>query len=677
MFLRNPRDHWRFAVFTGAALLVYAPAFFAAFGFHSDYSLLFHAHDGHRWFYQWDILVQSGRFLGAVAASVQTWCVQRIADFTYFRLASFLVLLVLLWQAARYLQERHGMDWFWSSSLAFAVFLLPYSQVNVLWCMSFFPGTVTIALAALSYFLFEKARGDNAVLSARRPRVRSVALLALSSVFFITALFIYPPTALIVFAFSFLNFVALPGRNGTKAWKVLIADFMVFGFCMAVYFLLNWLLVTLPMMRAGKGFLTAQACLYKVSLTDNLVAKGPLLWDILTLSLAGTWHQLLGPWGAVPPAATILVCALILLAKSRPGQISSGALFRTVLGGGLIFLSANAPTLLAQGCFSIVGYRVLFAGSVLALIVQVLLLQGADRALRQRGARSGVMRAWAVVLLLAWTLTAQRNVVDVVRNLTRELGIIRAKVATSDFSRIEQFNVVMIPPDQGLTLIGRDLPFEFSYMMTSRDHFQPALMEFLREIPKPLTVEFIFVNAMPGEIIYFDDKSEVIDFNEHRPGNPSAPYLRERAWVSLPEPLPWKVRLVSINLKRSALFKFAQFTDQGIFGFWDITDKKSPSWLRVDFLGGPKDVSGIRVVGYQYYGVPMITLPNGRLQGSDDGDFWKELPLAADQAPDAEPGARLYYVTGVPHFYRKYRVLFEMDGAAQGMRVESVQMIFR
>ncbi len=466
------------------SILIYLPALTVEFGFHNDYSMLLADRNNWLGFFESKHILMVGRAVGAVLATLQCWTMNRIADFTFWRLLSLGCVLLFVILLARFLKKRCSLEGPWAWLAGFLVMLLPVTQMSVLWVAHFMPGSFNILLATGSYLLFEKARGDGRLIGAAVPPVRSIPLLALAFVLFVAALFTYPPTALTVFIFTFAVVLFSPSARWPQARRTFIGDAVFWGLGMLAYRIIDRMIVYPWGVLDAKFHIPTQVE-YNMRLTSHWAAKFQLLLNSLLDAAAGTWHLLLGEVGA---GILLFIVSWGLFECFSRKQSACGSadlrIFWEKAGmlAALLFL-ANLPSFLAEGCFKVLGYRVLWPASVMLVLVLGASLRYLNRLEEENpppeGPPGGRTVPYAILaLVVIFALLAARNIGDSTRNAQLELRFVRAQLNALNISRVTQ--VIVIPLPKGATLIGRNLPYEFGYMITEFQHVAPIILQHLK-----------------------------------------------------------------------------------------------------------------------------------------------------------------------------------------------------
>ncbi len=193
--------------------------------------------------------------------------------------------------------------------------------------------------------------------------------------------------------------------------------------------------------------------------------------------------------------------------------------------GVILFLLANSPILIAKECFTLLGYRVLFPSVVMILIAQWGIGEKCADFWKDQKI-SLFIRIFAGGFISLSIGLASHNIKDVCQNYQRELSFLRQKLDSLDFKNTKKLVVITVP--DGETLIERQIPFEFSYMITLPSFIDPLI----EEAAQKKQTAFITPSVDDGGIVFFDQYTGVINLNDEII-NPSA-YKKYRFYL-LPE----------------------------------------------------------------------------------------------------------------------------------------------
>lgn len=626
--------HSRQSVFLLVLILsvVYFPAFNKDFGMHNDYRLLPGSFKDHEIFGEALHLYAAGRPLQFFLINLQSWCIEKVSQLALSRFVSFLFMLGFAGLFYHFLRRHLRLDGFWSKTIVLSMVMLPVAQLDIIWATNLLSGYVTLFLALLSYVVL-----DSAFLTwegSLGQRLRTIAPWAAVGLF-LAALFTYPINAVFVFVCTFAH-VLFSGNERRAILKIALRDVAFYGFCMLIYYLANVLFFIPYAPEHGAGRLTGTA--YAFTATFDFSQKFKMLAETFTVALSGVWHLVIGNAGAALNAVLIIL-AVVLIFNCR--KIRHAIYFLSITVG--LFVLSNVPTLMAKGCFTLMGYRVIFPATAIVMIGLLGLWQKTAARFPKREA---LIKRGAAAFVCFSVLIAFINVSDATRNFNRELNHIRQKVESANLENISRILLVFVPTYSGETLIERKLPYEFSYMLTFPDMAEPIIAEALKK--KGVTV-IPQVISSEANVILYDDYTYVIDVNEAAPRQ----VLKPRALVTTSSSAR---RHVEIYQEMGGIYLGFEEMEAGLkIPFWPASIRPpNPSWLQVEFQ---KEVSpvlgfgfGLYTIGREETALPVEVL----LQGSVDGLKWVNLGTQLALRNPADEHLRIYKVIN-PGSYKKYR----------------------
>ena len=350
--------------------------------------------------------------------------------------------------------------------------------------------------------------------SPRRPFVSTLFWIG-AFLLFLAALFIYPSGAMTVFIFTFVRTAFCSLENWRLTRKLFWGDLIFFGVGMVVYRAIDRLLI-FPWALNDLHFLIPGQPEYAMGITKNIFSKFSLIWDSLLVSSAGSLHLLWGNWGAIILGGFFIFMSVSFWGpKERRRHLKKESIERGGAIATLLMLS-NLPCLLAEACFKIIGYRVLWVPTVMLMLLWVACLKRLSELMANKNSgKIAIYIATTAVILISF-FAALSNVGDVVRNYHLELRFIRSQLTRMNLN--EQNQIVVITVSHGETLIERRPPFEFSYMLTESQHVAPILIEGLRnrsDLRKDLTLQVIPIQ--PNMRISLQKTDFLINLNEMVP----------------------------------------------------------------------------------------------------------------------------------------------------------------
>lgn len=650
-----------FLFFSFFAFLVYLPAFLVEFGFHNDYSMLLPDQRGWLDFIEARHLVMISRAMGAVMTSIHCWMLTYVSDFTVSRFVSFLSLFLSFGLFAYFFQRRCRLSPFWAAVIVFGLVMLPSNQVNVLWSANFVPGSLNILLSIISYLLIDYARGENVFIAKNKNKLLTISCLLGAFFIFVFSLFVYPPTSLFIFVFTSSLIFFSPLRKWRDTRRIVLKDMIFFGIGLLVYRALDRMVI-IPWAVQSGNFPKLADGLFSSEITTNFLSKVPLIKETFLFSLSGIWQLVIGTHGGWILIGVIIVCLLLtfplqktalmksLSARERSG-ISWAPLFQAIFTFVILFFFVNAPTFLARGCFTVVGFRVLLPSSAMFLILQIAIMRKLDQSLNGKCALSAIKLITAA-LALGWGITAFWNVLTATLNYKYELNFIRSKVIEENRPRINRFIVSSLP--SGESLIGRRLPLEFGMMIASQTHVKPLIDELLKEQNAP-PKEVSLVGA--SDVLFFDSHSALIDLNNIR--TPPRTGRQVRLWTSSKNVFVH----AEGHLTKSDEGAFLVF-EQNMAGqrlpFWQISSRSNQRdhWFEIDFEDTPARLRGYKIINAEADNKDWKDTRLGWiLQGSMDGKKWMTLDRRGSRAEEYNVWEKLHVIKR-HGLYKRYKFHF-------------------
>jgi len=204
----------------------------------------------------------------------------------------------------------------------------------------------------------DKVRWENVVKDKGEKIVVRFLVSLLAFFIFICSLFIYPPTSLFVFVFTFSIMIFSSIKDWPQTRWIIIRDVLFFGFGLLMYRMLDRLVVN--------------PWLYSSGITTDVVSKIPLIGQTFLLSLSGIWDLVMGIHGGLVWGGIFVLCTFVWFVSQRDIQYLTKHYLIFILQKFLvmvfIFFLVNIPAFLAEGCFSVPGYRVLLSSTALFII---------------------------------------------------------------------------------------------------------------------------------------------------------------------------------------------------------------------------------------------------------------------------------------------------------------------
>lgn len=457
--------------------LIYLAAFTNEFGFHNDYrvrdiykysfdytsleGMLKHMESMH--------LLYIGRPVNAFAFNLHQSLFQQISDFTWGRLVTHIVTIILA--ACFFLFARIELEIRRAEAfvLSLAVFCLPSFQLYTLWLANFVPGTLNLLIATCAFFISYYGWARTPVVFSKA----NVVSIAASSVLLLTCCLIYPPTALFIVVYLFL-FIAYSKRS-IEFVSLISRRILFFTLSVLVGYTIFYKLIYFPWMRNywGSEFLSYDAATYSFSLVPNerlidFVVDSfgygfaswmpevehisvPIINAAVVLIAAGLWLCL--------PSVKYDSIAIEVQAKNGLEKLW---LLLLTLGFSL------APFLVTPNSF--VAYRIEVAWFA---IVTIVIMGGyffVFRAIalylpsRARAVRVMLM----VITALSISFSTSSNVEAVVENARTELGFFRSRLGELKAASQERpARILVVLPVRYSLFVTRNINLDLAYTATN------------------------------------------------------------------------------------------------------------------------------------------------------------------------------------------------------------------
>ncbi len=666
------------------AFLIYLPAFTTEYGMHNDYRFIPGNFSDRLIFSEAEHLYIVGRPLQAVLVTLQGWCINNISEFAIARFISFLFMILFAVLFDFFLRRIAKVEPFWSRVIVLNAVCLPPSQVYVLWVAHFLPGYFTLVLATASYLLL--SFGMPVPKTIGQKQKYSIPLLTGSAFLFEAALFNYPINAVFVFACTVGLLLFSPLPKWPQTLKTIMRDILFFGAGMLIYFLANVLffLPHAPTMSVPHDLAKTP---YAFDLSANIWLKGKLIFSTFWTALAETGHLFIGQPAAIMNAVVILTGIILLFFLSKntrpkghePSTSTNSFLYvdsslryeeiniqkqncrGTSLAlrkknrmrllslsilGTVLFLLTNAPTLIAKECFELVGYRVLFPSGAIILMGEWGLWSFCVRFIGNRTGRA-LIKVLAVGFLSLNVILNWINVRDVCRNYHLEMEFLRRKAAAIDFKNTNRILLIRTPDKT--TLIERDIPFEFSYMITLPALAAPIVEEVTRKkgvAPLPISVD-------DANIIFFDQYTQIIDFNEASLKKTHLKAQISKPWA-LVKTADSATKHIEIARETSTFFIFEEVVDEKTIPFWVMDpNRRQPPWIELTFQDQGQAIKSF-TFGIFERALNDPSEANCLMLGSMDGKKWINSKLLIMRRNPTDQNLKIYRVAQ-PFPFKYYR----------------------
>ncbi|MEI7998478.1 MAG: hypothetical protein WCH62_03115 [Candidatus Omnitrophota bacterium] len=387
--------------------------------------------------------------------------VNKVEDFVWWRLTGFIFMMMFLLIFGYFLRKSLKIERIWVILIIVLIGLLPASTVYVLWICVVFQGFFNLIFASMAYFALESARNS--------PKYKFHWGIS-ASLIFIISLFHYPPTSLIVFAFTFAYVVFADSNNWAQVKRRVILDVTFFGVSLIIYRCLERAWVT-PFFFKYK--MLNQDPYYDMGLVQNLLIKQRVLAEAFFVSFAGSFDFIFHIMGGLIGFAFVyLIVSLALIRLRSSFFVEEKRLFieRLLVCFMLLVLSV-LPIILAKNVTNLTGYRFVFVSSVMAVLTLVALLRWVFE-------KKIFLEPWvsrfAAVFMLSCALIVSLTLSDIVRNYKKEFDYINNKLSKADLINIKYFIYIRLSHSQ--VLINRSLPYEYNLMIEQVHHFSPFIL---------------------------------------------------------------------------------------------------------------------------------------------------------------------------------------------------------
>ena len=652
---------------TFISFLLYLPVFLVPFAFHNDGAYVScKGSDLLNNFNETSTAFEADRPVLAIYCGVQSWLIHQFSDLSICRVISFLFLAIFNFIFYRYLIKNCRLSTFWASAIVAICFFISPNLLSVIWCNHQGPGVFNMVLASLSYLVFNESFPKVFSSKSGFKRWEGMAGVLAASVLFLTALFCYPPTALIILIFSFARLLFPQPDEGKSLRNLVFRDILFVVILMGIFRLFSTKFV-MPWVLQQYHFGTSSNTLYSLELTNNFFQKAGLLASILGYSLRGIWDF----WGQWLGGGIVLVFMAIAWYLRRPAGFKDGFHFpsdiieRFSWGWGL-FILANFPSLLAKGCNDIsdYGYRILVPSMMMGALVifKVFILAEKSPFL--------AVKKLAIFFIVSSVLVACWLEIDTVRNSHQEYKLAMSQLRQTDFSKIDK--LLFVVNNRGETLIGRKLPLEFSLLSVLREHVNAYVIEYFHNINYSIDPPQI-INR--GLRIFVGPATKVIDLSFealNKTKNPRYDDVVIRPQSFLDKNISVKV-LESLDGRDVVMGFQTTSAQKGDLPLWLIEGQEKMASLEI-IAKNP-----LPITGYNCFVSTENEKEQGLvkwiLQGSNDGLVWKNLDIQANILPLGKAISQTYPIKDQTYFSR-YRFIWNKEEYPQKIGIELIKLRF-
>ena len=591
-----------------AGQILFIPIFLAHFSAHTDGFLISTPKGNWLGDPEGGILFMQGRPLWTYLDSFIGWFVKSVTDLSSLRLFVFFIKLLTGFLLYHFCHRQKSGE-AWAALIAFCFLLLPSNIINVIWVCNGAPESISLLFGILSYLSLEKC-------TDLRPRWE----MAGAPIFFLIALLVYQPTAVIVFSFMFLKLLF----QETFSWEILRLRFMLEICFYGAILILYWFLFKHFIIPFGQhlNFPLTVGDIYRTDLVNNISTKLPLIIDIIKYSLISTWDLILhdrpfDEWLMIAVFVASIFLFIIQRKLSFNFSTLNASLQKLILACTL-FLLANTPELMAINYKTVVGYRTLLPGALIGLGLFFYSLKFIY--LHLKNERSKKIAVYLMeIYFLGLVSTAAWTIQQTVLNDTMEYNYLNSIASQIDYHKTDKIIMVLNKPRE--TVIDNALPFEFSYMTTVSAHSRYIFDKYNTKTGK----EIDFRDAYLGWPLYMDDYTKVVDLTLLCPQKNTYAKLANRTLVSPTDPSGQKILVQQIEHKTGGpLLLFKEGSNDA---FWQIDPGVPKGVINFYFMDTPEIVVGYSLVAACMNAQRKPSDFLWVIQGSIDNKHWNNLSI--------------------------------------------------
>ncbi|MHC4743254.1 MAG: discoidin domain-containing protein [Planctomycetota bacterium] len=638
--------------------LVFSPVLFIPFAHHNDANLWRYDQENSK-YYGHENLVKLGRFVQAHLVSFHFSLLDdELGDLAVSRAVAIAAAAALLaWFSV--ILHRVGLRKFFAFCLSVWVFTLPGMQLYILWVGNFCPGILTTGFALLSAGFAERL--EKPFLPTRQAK-KNLWYFGLSLVFFLIALYTYPPAAM----FYLGPTLALVLFGNSDDWKTI--RLRVFGnliiFCTGIflYFVTHRFIAPLidPSIAAPQTLTN-----YRFSLTGDFINKAWWFLKEHSNICFSLWNIYTNTYLSV--AVVLVIIAGFIPAICRPlgsGKTSKKYVFELLaVVFGLVILS-NTPILAAEGSFTV--FRMSFVYSAMIAIVVGRSVLGITcilpESLRQRAAE---IILFTVMILAGFS--AQYNSTTTALNANIELNFIRNQIMQQTDPNDTEVSVFVHMLDDDRSFLDLKIfPTEFNSCATNRIFVRGIVDVALSQLDlEPITIMGIgsddsdkVYGRAPGSVVINMNDLKRDSFERNKKLVESFTYV--------------------VDSSNGPAFGISKAFDGNPGTFWETseprTGKPFPHWIEMDFGEHPKTIKTYALLsGPAQHGIDGSDA-SGRMpkdwqfQGSNDGKEWTVLDIQKAQT-QWQPGEKRAFSCSFPESFRYYRLYVTAGVAPRILRL--------
>ncbi len=519
------------------AFLTCLSLFVLDFGLHNDYSFLMAPKPARLTFTnilfgftdENPHLILVGRPINAFLMGLLAVTLNSINDFVLMRFVSFLITLIAGYLTYIYLKSRMSLNSFWAAAIAFGIFALPSSQVYIIWVTNLIPGSLTVLVACVSYFIFDRSF-DKYNKFYHRPLLLIVAFM-----FLFGAFLIYPPNALFFLVFTtakifFSKLNEWPKTRRRVTFDIIFCGLTTFFYLSFVKFILAPLFIKFYP-KTQELMIDPQR--YSLIFSRDLFHKAVQFYDMSLMSFGAWFHAQFDEKIAYPIFFLLLGGALIILFKYvlLPWHQTKNSerfsrlrllkwIFQIIFFALFIILFSTSPVLAAKGSF--ISYRLIFPYCAMVVLLIFWVLSKSIETIfknRQNLTRAVTVTASAMIILSAFL--ASSNLYSSALSAKRELVFIRQKIV--DEMPWNTTRVLIIKPPWGSSFVEPIIKHEFNYMASNYNDTPLANVIVRKELGISRTIHIhplgkrLLMNDLykePYKEFYMDKSFETIEADD-------------------------------------------------------------------------------------------------------------------------------------------------------------------
>ena len=613
-----------------------------------------------------------------------------IKDLTFFRYITVFVIVISATLIAVWLYYL-GLPKYAAFLVSGSLFTLPGIQNFV--CMANIPNVLAIFLAVVSSLMLYRLRFLSVRSLSRRNLVDAVAILSVSFLTLMAALFSYPTVASLFLLPPLTLILFRKLDEWAEIRKVVVMHLGVLGVASIVYFIMVKCLLSPATGRKGAGA-------YQVELTYDVVGK--IRWFIKPVSVwaLNLWNIYLK--NEVVLLVLLVICLGVLaktvaflnsdfFSKNRRKAVSTA--LQGVTAVIALVLAVNMPLILMSS--RLLLFRIILPYTAVIVTILFFALRELVEAVGRKWAKSATTIVFSIVFVGS-ALYANFNVSNNALNSYTETLFISSQLAKYVDDGIKRIHVV-VPVLNGkryrLGYNGRpQITGEFNAGPLTHPSWvleivRAALLQVmdasrfvvvgcakgqsLQECLKNASAQTIVVTySETNEPIEMTPKTVVVNMNDLM----QVSFERNRILADSTNNGP-----CIADSPNTGSFTAKNAFDGGTNTFWEVSGS-FPHWIQTDFGTYPKTVRGYALqTGPSSHGINGIDaigrMPKGwRFEGSNDGSDWTVLDTQATQTHWKVNERRTYNINNHTS-YRYYR-LYITAGIEPGiLRLYEVEMM--